>query len=366
MFDPFLAVSQAIEFYAVFVFFALFAISIFTARKRSALLLALVLAAVSGPLLKEYYQQERPCVDGPGGIPCPQTTGLPSLHAMASTVFAIASIGTPAFLFFAPAAAIISLSRIYLNVHSPEQVAAGMAVGIALFSFAAGIRARFGRERPFAANAKKQALARNAKSAKGAMATGNFGFAMELRRQALHVLFGAATIATALAFGMPFATTLLAVALTIGLLGVGLVMLGYPVPFAREILQAFERKKVMPGKGAMHYAAGCLLLMTFAPANFALAMIAVLAFGDGTSTVIGKFWGKNKLPWNSRKSWLGTATFFAFGAVSSAFFIPVEQALAYSLVLALIETVPADVDDNLLIPVAALALQAVAKALFGV
>lgn len=365
MFEPLLAVSQAIEFYAVFVFFALFVISIFTVRKRSALMLALVLAAVSGPLLKEYYNQDRPCVDGPGGIPCPNTTGLPSLHAMASTIFAIASIGTPAFLFFAPAAAVISLSRIYLNVHSPEQVAAGMALGIALFSFAAGLRARFKREKPFAAKLEKaQAGKKNAKGLKSG--TGDWSFSMELRRQALHILFGAGIIALALVYGMAFATTLLAIALAIGLLGVGLIMLGHSVPFAREILATFERKRVMPGKGAMHYAAGCLLLMTFAPGNFALAIVAVLAFGDGASTIVGKVWGKKKLPWNSKKSWLGTATFFAFGTVASAFFISFEQAVAYSFLLALIEAIPADVDDNLLIPVSALALQAIGKVLFGV
>ena len=361
LFDAILAISRVIEYYAVFVFLALGVIAAFTVNKRSALLIALVLAAVSGPLLKEYYVQDRPCVDGPDGSLCPATTGLPSIHALTATIFAVASLGTPSLLFFAPVAAVIALSRIYLNFHSPEQVAAGMALGIALFSFAEGILARFKREKPFSLKeGKKNAASKSGKT------HAPWSLEMEARRQALHVIFGACIIALALWAGVPSAVTLLAIALAVGLFTAGLVMLGWRVPLAGEILQTFERKKVMPGKGAMHYAAGCLLLLTFGQANFALAMVAVLAFGDGASTIVGRAWGKKKLPWNSKKSWAGTAAFFAFGAAASAFFIALPQALAYSFLLALIETIPADVDDNLLVPVSALALQTVSRALFGI
>lgn len=354
-----LAIASVIDYYAVFVFLAFIVISVFTVKNRSALLIALLFAVIAGPLLKDYYNQERPCVDGTGLAPCPYDAGLPSMHAMAATVFAVASLGTPAFLFFAPAAVLVGYSRIYLNVHSPEQVAAGLALGIALFSFAMGMRARFKREKPFAVHEQKAGKG-------GKKNDGSWSLAKELRRQALHVIFGAAIIALALFLGMPLAVTLLACALAMGIFGVGLVMLGYKVPFTTEILDTFERKKVIPGKGAMHYAAGSLLLMTFSQASFALAMIAVLAFGDGASTIVGRTWGKKKLPWNASKSWLGTAAFFALGAVASAFFIPLPSALAYAFLLALIETIPADVDDNLLVPVSALALQAASRALFAV
>ena len=352
-------ISSAIEYYAIFVFFGLFAISVFTVKNRPALLIALLLAAVAGPALKVFFAQDRPCVDGAALIICPYDAGLPSTHALISTVFAIASLGTPAFLFFAPAALVIGYSRIYLNVHSPEQVAAGFALGIAIYSLALGIYARYRGRKAFAA--KEMKVKKGGKK-------GNVGWNLEkeIRRQALHIVFGGAIIASAVFFGMALAVTLLAGALAIGIVGVGLVMLGCPVPFAHEILDTFERKGVIPGKGAMHYASGCLLLMTLAPASFALAMVAVLAFGDGASTIVGRTWGKNKLPWNSKKSWAGTAAFFAFGAASAAFFIPLASALAYSLVLALIETIPAEIDDNLLVPVAAIALQSVVKALFGV
>lgn len=353
-FDFLFVLSKFFEYYSIFVFLAFLAISLFTTKKRAALLLALALAVVAGTAVKNYYHEDRPCVSEPSPISCPGDYGLPSNHAIASTIFAVGALGSPVFLLFAPAAFLIGYSRIYLNVHSIEQVAGGFALGIALYSFAAGLRARVRRETPFSVTKQNDAKPEK------------WSLEKELRRQALHLLFGVTVIALALFFGMQLAVILLASALVIGIFGVGLVMLQYKVPLAAEILDAFERKKVVPGKGAMHYAAGCLLLMTFAPADFALAMIAVLAFGDGASTVAGKIWGKKKLPWNSGKSWVGTAAFFAFGAVSAAFFLPFADALAYSLLLALIETVPADVDDNLLIPVSGLVLQAGGKALFGV
>jgi dolichol kinase len=187
-----------------------------------------------------------------------------------------------------------------------------------------------------------------------------WGLWHEVRRQAVHVLFGAAIIGAALWFGMHAAVVALTAALATGIFFLGLHLLGFPVPLAKRILDELERGKVIPGKGAMHYAAGALLLMTIGKGSFALAMIAILAFGDGASTAVGKALGGKKLWWNPAKSWAGLAAFVAAGFVASAFFMPAGEAFFYSVALAIVESLPLHVDDNLLIPVAALALKTMA------
>jgi undecaprenyl-diphosphatase len=58
---------------------------------------------------------------------------MPSLHATVAGVFAIASLGTPAFYFLAPLALLIAASRVFLGVHSVLQVAAGLALGMLVY-----------------------------------------------------------------------------------------------------------------------------------------------------------------------------------------------------------------------------------------
>lgn len=343
----FLQISGFIETYYFFILTLFFGLAFFSVKRRSALLFALLAALLIGPALKEVFVEQRPCTLQASALPCPTDFGMPSLHAMSAALFAIAALGTPAFLIFAPAALIIGYSRIYLAFHSVEQVAAGFALAIAFYAFGMGLRAIIRKEEAFGQKEKAKA----------------WGLMQEVKRQGVHVVFGSAIIALALILGMHDAVIVLTLALAAGIFALGLHLLKLPVPFAKQILFEFERGKVIPGKGAMHYAAGALLLMTLGKGEFALAMIAVLAFGDGASTAIGKAFGKLKLPWNDDKSWAGTLAFAVVGFAAAAFFLPLQETFAYSVLLALVESLPTSIDDNLMIPVSALALRAIFQAL---
>jgi phytol kinase len=38
-----------------------------------------------------------------------------------------------------------------------------------------------------------------------------------------------------------------------------------------------------------------------------VVVISVMCGGDGLADIVGRTWGREKLPWNARKSWLGSA-----------------------------------------------------------
>ena len=49
-----------------------------------------------------------------------------------------------------------------------------------------------------------------------------------------------------------------------------------------------------------------------------LAVLAILAFGDGSATLIGSLFRGPRLPWNCNKSWVGTLGFVVVGSIMSA------------------------------------------------
>jgi dolichol kinase len=58
---------------------------------------------------------------------------------------------------------------------------------------------------------------------------------------------------------------------------------------------------------------GMLLVFPQHP-EFVCALVVILALGDGSACLGGKFFGGRKLPWNSDKTWAGTACFIAVAA----------------------------------------------------
>lgn len=90
-----------------------------------------------------------------------------------------------------------------------------------------------------------------------------------------------------------------------------------------------------------------------------LAAVGIVAFGDGTATVMGMLYGRAKLPWNRNKSWIGAASFFVAATLLSSliYWIEASPHLPMGLVLtciapaaaicALVETIPGRLNDNL-------------------
>lgn len=115
--------------------------------------------------------------------------------------------------------------------------------------------------------------------------------------------------------------------------------------------------------GIFAYPAAVFLVILIYPLNIAAASWAYLALGDGASTYFGKKFGRKKLPWNPKKSYIGTLAFMLVSAPAAAFFLwwvgpsyPAADliffALAGSLTAALVETIPWALDDNLTVPLA--------------
>ena len=92
---------------------------------------------------------------------------------------------------------------------------------------------------------------------------------------------------------------------------------------------------------------------------YAIFGLFAVAIGDCFATLIGKFFGKHKIPWNKDKSWEGWIGFFGGTAFSVfallqfmpqfAVFNPLWLAVIAGIAGAFIETIPT-ANDNSTIP----------------
>ncbi len=92
------------------------------------LVAAVAIALLLGVSFKLFLQEERPCVETPGKIPCPLDFSLPSLHSLLTFTIAIVAIGNRSFAFYLIYALFTAFSRVYLGVHTITEVAAGLAL----------------------------------------------------------------------------------------------------------------------------------------------------------------------------------------------------------------------------------------------
>lgn len=106
-----------------------------------------------------------------------------------------------------------------------------------------------------------------------------------------------------------------------------------------------------------------LILIFWNRLEVAAASWGILAFGDGMASVAGMALGRRKLPWNPRKSWVGTFAYVLFGTTAAAILLQwtapgryswefaVAVAFGAALVAALLESLPQGLDDNIGVPI---------------
>ena len=92
------------------------------------MVVAVAIALLLGVSFKAFLQEERPCVETPGKIPCPLDFSLPSIHSLITFTIAIVAIGNRSFAFYLIYALFTAFSRVYLGVHTITEVAAGLAL----------------------------------------------------------------------------------------------------------------------------------------------------------------------------------------------------------------------------------------------
>ncbi len=123
--------------------------------------------------------------------------------------------------------------------------------------------------------------------------------------------------------------------------------------------------------GIVLYPIAVLIVVLLFPRRLEMAAAgwAFLAFGDGFATVAGLGLGglTGSLPWNREKSWAGLMAFAVFGITGATLLFAWTAALPFAwswfvplvmvgLVLALLESLPLGLDDNLIVCVGGAAL----------
>jgi uncharacterized protein (TIGR00297 family) len=175
-------------------------------------------------------------------------------------------------------------------------------------------------------------------------------------------------------------------------------LLALPRVGGRRLYRPIDRVRGFP-LGILLYPLAVLLLTLIFPSrpDITAAAWAILAFGDGAATLVGRaatlnaqaattakrnlsrrvprresvaFLRRN-LPWNPDKSIAGTSAFIVFGGIGAValaawtrsavtpaprLMFTVAAALAATIVAALVETAPVRLDDNISVPAAAAAV----------
>ncbi len=152
------------------------------------------------------------------------------------------------------------------------------------------------------------------------------------------------------------------------------------LPVGKRVAREGDRRWT----GVQWYPVAVLALVLALPLHLAAGAWGVLAAGDAASNLVGRRWGKAKLPWNPRKSWAGTIAFaVAAGPASYALTawwfghsrpdalldhavpVMVFGSAAAAILGAIVETIPTRIDDNLTVAAGAGAAHAIVAGCFG-
>jgi dolichol kinase len=132
---------------------------------------------------------------------------------------------------------------------------------------------------------------------------------------------------------------------------IGIKILNKIEDFMENQFKNHERVDEIPMNGIITFILGAFLASILFSKEIAIASIIVLALGDSISTLVGKFYGKHKLPINPNKSWEGSLAFFFMSFFILTSFVTFLEAFMISMLVTVVEMIPR-IDDNLSIPLA--------------
>jgi len=177
----------------------------------------------------------------------------------------------------------------------------------------------------------------------------------ELCRQTVHI--GAGFLALTLRWVSPLQLAWLAAA--------GVLFNAYILPRLGGLgLWRQEEGSVGRAPGVVFYPLTVLLLLLIfgRQPEVAAGGWGLLAFGDGAASLAGLAWGRRQLPWNPAKSWAGLIAFWLVGGSAVALLVqwvtPGEYAPRFvweigfgvALLAAVLESMPTELNDNLVVP----------------
>lgn len=122
------------------------------------------------------------------------------------------------------------------------------------------------------------------------------------------------------------------------------------IPLFSFILRNSKRKD--DERGFVYFFVGIIITLYLFKFNIAIANAAIilLLFGDSASTIFGKRFGKTHLPFNKKKSYVGTFAFFVIGLIGALTQLPLLPAFFGALCGAITEAY-SPIDDNIPIPI---------------
>ncbi len=116
------------------------------------------------------------------------------------------------------------------------------------------------------------------------------------------------------------------------------------------ILTALERAGYDFGHGAFWLGVGAIFAAGFLGYTQAVVVFSAIFIADSLSTLVGVHFGKAKLPYNKRKSVVGTAAYFVVVLAISLPFMP-YLSIPVALLAAFAESLPIPLDDNFFVSV---------------
>jgi dolichol kinase len=173
----------------------------------------------------------------------------------------------------------------------------------------------------------------------------------ELLRKSIHLMVGATPMLAAIS--LPVTQGLLVAGLLVYTAAESLRLRGRELPVISSLTRAASRGRDRDRAvlGPITLGLGALLCLVFYPEPAASVGIYALAFGDGLSSVVGKLFGRVSLPWTGGKTLEGSlAAFAAIFWSAWATGGKLGIALSVALIGTLLEALPLEDLDNLVIP----------------
>lgn len=173
----------------------------------------------------------------------------------------------------------------------------------------------------------------------------------ELKRKALHLLFGTAILALITALGT---RTSLAILFALLIWGVSLSFLirkGAKLWLLNKAVEGVEREneKEFPGKAVVYFFASAIILTGIFINEPALiiAALSLQIFADTAAALVGMKFGKHRL--YRKKTWEGSIACLIVATLCLALFYPLYIAVIAAIVATIVEILP--MDDNLWVPI---------------
>jgi dolichol kinase len=177
----------------------------------------------------------------------------------------------------------------------------------------------------------------------------------ELFRKVIHIV-GFSIPFISIILGIPFAASLVAVLAITYTVSEYFRLKGRSIPIFTTITRIAMRdnngneSKSTFVREPLYFAAGILASLLIFPAPLNYAAIAVVTLGDGFASVIGRLYGRNKIPYSGGKTIEGTAAGLAFAFAGCLIFVSAPIALIAASIGMITELLQLRVSDNLSIP----------------